>query len=263
MLRHYLNTLYRLLCPVLLTGETRSISCDEGLLPSAKWKGLRENGSVGYRNLLGVAAVISLALSASACGDLKTGNAEVYGIARFKMPAFPETGGNKIQIFTEMHYQPSYRMQEGPRLAPPSDSVPVNGKELRYLSLEDHTALQIPHQAMKTYDATTAQKLYEINCMVCHGPTLKGANEPDKAKKAKILPFMTRAPLPEDLTSKIAKNSTDGELFAFISNGGRQGYALRERGKESTSPMPEFRFLLTENERWALVTYLRSVQGTH
>lgn len=263
MLRHYLNILYRLLCPVLLAEETRSISCDENLLPSSKWKELRKNGSVRYRNLLGVAAVISLALSASACGDLKTGNAEVYGIARFKMPAFPETGANKIQIFTEMHYQPSYRMQEGPRLAPPPDSVPVNGKELRYLSLEDHKALQISDQATKTYDATTAQKLYELNCMVCHGPTLKGPNEPDKAKKAKILSFMTRAPLPEDLTSKITKNSTDGELFAFISNGGRQGYALRERGKESTSPMPEFRFLLTEDERWALVTYLRSVQETH
>ena len=216
---------------------------------------IRKGASRG-RSLFWVVGLIGLALSASACGNIRTGDAEVYGIARFKMPAFPETGANKIQVYTEMHYQPSYRLQEGPRLQPPPGSVPVTGRELRYASLEEYKTLQAPD----TYDATRAQRLYTLNCTVCHGPTLRGAEEPDQAKQAKILPFMTRPPLPEDLTSQTTKDSTDGELFAFISNGGRQGYALRERDRESNSPMPEFRLLLAEDERWALVKYLRSVQ---
>ena len=40
--------------------------------------------------------------------------------------------------------------------------------------------------------------------------------------------------------------------------GGRQGLSARLRDRDSTSPMPEFRLLLTEDERWALVRYLRS-----
>ena len=222
---------------------------------------IRKGASVGWRSLFWVSGLIGLVLSASACGNIRTGDAEVYGIARFKMPAFPKTGANRIQVYTEMHYQPSYRLQEGPRLQPPPGSVPVTGRELHYASLEEHKTLQAPDRVVRTYDATGVQRLYTINCMVCHGPTLKGDKETDPARRAKVLPFMTRPPLPEDLTGESTKDSTDGELFAFISNGGRQGYALRERGRESNSPMPEFRFLLTEDERWALVMYLRSVQG--
>ena len=225
-------------------------------------RGKARKGAPGvWVGLFWVVGLIGLALSASACGNLRTGDAEVYGIARFKMPAFPKTGANRVQAFTEMHYQPSYRVQEGPRLQPPAGSVPVTGRELRYASLEEYVTLEAPDRVVRAYDPTVAQRLYTINCMVCHGPTFRGSKETDPTKQAKVLPFMTRPPLPEDLIGQTSKDSTDGELFAFISNGGRQGYALRERGRESNSPMPEFRFLLTEDERWALVMYLRSVQG--
>lgn len=210
-----------------------------------------------------------LVLLATACsGNVRTGELEIYGVATIKMPAFPETGSNKVQLLTEMHYQHSYRSQEGPRLLPPIDSVPVTGREMRYATLDEYRPLTVTDHLDKSYDPTRAQGLFNINCMVCHGPTLRGQAEEDESARATILRLWPRTdtgslvgPTPADLLSDITKEATDGELFAFISKGGRQGLAATERGRDSRSPMPEFVWLLTEEERWALVMYLRSEQG--
>ena len=213
--------------------------------------------------ILAFVATIALLIAAAACGNIRTGEVEVYGVARFKMPAVTQTGANKIQTFTEMHYSPSYRSQEGPRLLPPPDSVPITGRELRYASLEEYSKVGVPPDIVESYDSAAAQHLYTINCQVCHGPTLKGEKEESPALRATILPLMPRGPFPADLTGLSARpaSSTDGALFAFITEGGRQGYALKQSGRESASPMPEFRRLLTEAERWWLVMYIRAVQA--
>ena len=192
---------------------------------------------------------IAVAMVATGCSsNLRTGEFELHGIAKFNLPAFPETGGNKVEVFNEMHYQPSFRSQEGPRLLPPPESVPVTGKELRYATLEEYKDLEAP--ATLEYDVDKARSLYGINCQVCHGAALQG--------EGPILKYMTRGPFPADLTDDLTQSSTSGELFAFISRGGRQGLAAIERDRESQSPMPEFQRLLTAEERWMLVMYLRS-----
>ena len=226
-------------------------------------------GRSALRRATALLLLLAMALTLSACSaNTRTGDVEVRGIAKFKMPAFPETGANAVEIFTEMHYQPSYRAQEGPRILPPEDSVPVTGKEIRYGTLEEYAVLSVPGRFGETYAQERAQRLYRINCMMCHGPTLRGEKEEEEAAQAKMLGFWPRSPetgrligpAPADLLSDLTKGSTDGELFAFVSNGGRQGLAAIERGRRSASPMPEFRFLLSEEERWHLVTYLRSQQ---
>ena len=192
--------------------------------------------------------VASLACS----GNIRTGEVEIYGIAKFGMPAFPESG-NFIEIFNEMHYQPWHKSQEGPRLLPPLDSVPVTGREVRYTSLAAHADLQVPAAVEQIYDRDKTAEIFRINCMVCHGEAMVG--------DGKMADMMTKdglSPLPADLTLPLTQDSPDGDLFAFISWGGRQGSAANFRGKQSTSPMPQFRLLLTEAERWALVMYLRS-----
>ena len=197
---------------------------------------------------------IVLALGAGvACYDSDIGEITIGDAIRIEAPAITQTGSNPIQLFTEMHYQPSYRIQEGPRLLPPPQSVPVTGRELRYSSQDEYRELPVPDHLVQSYDPTQAQELYAVNCVVCHATSLQGDGP--------IRQFMTRGPFPADLTSDATRSSTDGELFGFISGGGRQGLALTSLGRPSASPMPEFRLLLSEEERWALVQYLRSRIG--
>ncbi len=194
-----------------------------------------------------------LALLASGCYDPKTGEANVGDLAEFTLPAFPGSGAHAVVVFSEMHYSPSARSQEGPRLLPPDDSVPVTGREIRYSSLAEYALLDVPSGVNGQYSATTAGELYRVNCSVCHGVALRGDGS--------MVQFMQRGPLPSDLMSDIAIGSEPGEVFAFITEGGRQGYAATSRGRASSSPMPAFKPLLSEEERWMLVKYLRDAQG--
>jgi len=81
-----------------------------------------------------------------------------------------------------------------------------------------------------------AKKLAEQNCATCHGPSGKG----DGPAAAALPP-----PKPADWTSKKLASETDGELFWKISNG---------RGA-----MPPWKHL-PEEQRWALINYIRSLQ---
>ena len=206
-----------------------------------------------WRTWAALIAAALLAVSTTACYNNNTGETNVGGAINFKLPAFPESGANAVQVFTEMHYQPSYRAQEGPRLLPPPDSVPVTGREARYTSLDEYKALKVPESARRTYDPIGAQTLFAVNCVVCHGTSLRGDGP--------IVPFIDSGPAPANLTASATTGAADGELFGFISGGGRQGLASILRGRESASPMPEFRRLLTEEQRWHLVLYLRALIG--
>lgn len=192
-------------------------------------------------------------MAALGCYNHRTGETTIGGAIRFKLPAFPETGAHAVNVFTEMHYQPSYRVQEVPRLLPAPDSVPVTGRAVQLRSLEEYRPLEIPLQVLQTYDAQRAQTLYQVNCQVCHGATLLGDGP--------MRQYLQGGPLPANLTLDVTRNATNGELFAFVSEGGRQGAAAVFRGRESTSPMPPFKFLLTDEERWTLVKFLRDTIG--
>ena len=210
-------------------------------------KGKDRSGGAASLRLLALLAALALGIVAAGCYNNNTGAANIGGKIKLTLPAFPESGGHAVEVFTEMHFQPSYKSQEGPRLLPPEDSVPVTGREVRYVSMDEYEQLAMPDAS---YDAAQAQRLFTVNCAVCHGESLKGDGP--------ILEFMTRGPFPADLTAAATQDATDGALFGFISGGGRQGLAAKLRGRESSSPMPEFRLLLTEAERWGLVRYLRS-----
>ena len=80
------------------------------------------------------------------------------------------------------------------------------------------------------------KKAAQVNCASCHGASGKG----DGAAAAAL------NPKPADWTSKKVQDETDGELFWKISNG---------RGA-----MPPWKHL-AENERWALVRYIRTLKG--
>ena len=87
----------------------------------------------------------------------------------------------------------------------------------------------------KTLEA--GKKLAQINCVTCHGPDGKGTGPAAAALN----------PKPADWTSKKIQDESDGELFWKISNG---------RGA-----MPAWKATLSENERWTMVHYVRSLKG--
>jgi mono/diheme cytochrome c family protein len=85
-------------------------------------------------------------------------------------------------------------------------------------------------------DLPGARKLYLDKCAECHGDTGKGDGPQGKMYD----------PLPKDLTDAAHMNAvSDGELFYKISEGHR--------------PMPAFRKRLTDEQRWQLVLFLRSL----
>ncbi len=79
------------------------------------------------------------------------------------------------------------------------------------------------------------KKIAETNCVPCHGP--KGLGD---GPAAAALPVK-----PANWTSPAVQGEADGELFWKITNG---------RG-----PMPPWKHL-AENDRWALVYYIRSLK---
>jgi mono/diheme cytochrome c family protein len=86
-------------------------------------------------------------------------------------------------------------------------------------------------------DAKTIEqgkKVAQVNCVSCHGAKGKG----DGAAAAAL------NPKPADWTSKRVQAESDGEIFWKLSTG---------RGA-----MPSWKFL-PENDRWALVRYIRSL----
>ena len=211
--------------------------------------------SIGIALLVTALAMFALV----GCYNNNTGETNIGDSIRFKLPAFPETGSNKVQVFTEMHYQPSYRSQEGPRLDVPDSAVPISGKEVVLTSVEEYAALESPGG-----DAANGAALFAINCVVCHGTELDGQGS-----------VMVTGPsmVPANLRGEVTMERTDGELYGLISYGGNTGFTTRvpaltdptvdgERCVgQGSCPMPEFRKLLTESERWDLVTYLRGMQG--
>jgi mono/diheme cytochrome c family protein len=86
-------------------------------------------------------------------------------------------------------------------------------------------------------DAKTIEqgrKVAQVNCVTCHGAKGKG----DGAAAVAL------NPKPADWTSRKVQDESDGEIFWKISTG---------RGA-----MPAWRHL-PENDRWALVRYVRSL----
>jgi mono/diheme cytochrome c family protein len=80
--------------------------------------------------------------------------------------------------------------------------------------------------------------LYSTNCTPCHGDKGKGDGPAAQAL----------APKPADHTSSIVQNETDGSLFWKLSEG--------------RNPMPGYKKILTDKQRWELVNYIRTLSKT-
>ena len=106
--------------------------------------------------------------------------------------------------------------------------------------------------------------------MVCHGTNLRGEDG-----DARILPYLANATgaKPRNLVNvklnsdggqvkgAASDDTTDGEIYAWITYGGQAGFASALRDRPTTSWMPQFGRLLSEEERWELVMLIRAEQA--
>lgn len=83
-----------------------------------------------------------------------------------------------------------------------------------------------------------AQVIYTTYCSPCHGNKGRG----DGAAASGL------ATKPADHSSGIIQKQTDGALFWMISEG--------------RNPMPSYKTALTDNQRWELVNYIRTLAKT-
>jgi mono/diheme cytochrome c family protein len=115
---------------------------------------------------------------------------------------------------------------------------------LVYSAFENNKPWVIPEEAKKRQNPLTASEstlktakgIYVDECAQCHGERGKG-DGPEAAM---------HDPRPSDITDTSHMNAvTDGEIFYQISEGRK--------------PMPSFKKRLTEDQRWGLVLFVRSL----
>jgi len=147
-------------------------------------------------------------------------------------------GTYPIEVFPEQHYSQSFRSQEPPRLAPAPDAVPFS-------VLGERSVLEVPARKTREYRPAVAAELYRVNCSTCHGNKGDG--------KGSIVPHLTspnsyyastaggpyNAP-PNLIQSR--KNLNEQAVYSILTNG--------------IMVMPKFGLLLSEEERWDLVSYM-------
>ncbi len=85
------------------------------------------------------------------------------------------------------------------------------------------------------------RELYQQRCVDCHGREGKGNGYMSPQLKREGQPIA-----PTNLASQMVQANTDGELFWKITNG--------------KSPMPASRVRFSDEERWAIVAYLRTLK---
>jgi len=85
--------------------------------------------------------------------------------------------------------------------------------------------------------ATAKGKItFEQLCLPCHGAKGKGDGPAG----------ITLNPMPQDLTSAMVQKQTDGAIFWKVTNG--------------RPPMAPYNSILTDEQRWQLVNYLRQLK---
>lgn len=103
-----------------------------------------------------------------------------------------------------------------------------------WVAPEDAKKVKNPIPATQE-NLAAGEQLFSDNCVLCHGE--KGVGDGPGAKTIKVKPA--------NFTDPKIQAETDGSLFWKMSNG---------RG-----PMPAWKDVLTDEERWKLVNYIRKL----
>ena len=133
-----------------------------------------------------------------------------------------------------------FKVHHGPLLA----NAPLLDEEQQAIAILGDTPEEIPNMLNpitdKTASASRGEKLYINNCSKCHGLSGNGYGT--------VAHGFT--PWPRQLWAwNNTGPETDGYLFSFITNG--------------RSDMPPWGLILSENERWDLINYIKTIKNGH
>ena len=150
-------------------------------------------------------------------------------------------GSYPLDVFPELHYQPSHRPLEPERLSPPEGAVPIRGAAPR-LTFAQAEGLRSPLE--RTAESlAAAQEVYRVNCAACHGADGRG-----RGPLAAYYGRGAAAPVPPtDLAAERVRGRTDGQLWWLVRRG--------------LGNMPAFGEVLDEREAWLAVLAIREVPG--
>ncbi len=130
--------------------------------------------------------------------------------------------------------------ENGGMLLPPEGTIPVSGVPFPYGNTEEdaiRAGLELTNPMQPTPEnVARGQHRYEAACLVCHGVGGEGDG-----------PIIGRFPNPASLIADHAKSYPDGRIYHVITHG--QGI------------MPAHALQVLPEERWAVVLYLRQLQG--
>lgn len=143
----------------------------------------------------------------------------------------------QIDWVSFMEIQPSFKHMEDP-LPPPAGSVPIQGAA--YLTGMGAPINPVPADAASV---ERGARLYEINCLHCHGPQGHGDGPVTEELLRK----------PADLASPFVSNLADGDIFIVITHGLKMVPGFK-------GGMPGLKDSLTAGDRWDVVNYVRSLQ---
>lgn len=135
----------------------------------------------------------------------------------------------RIPFDTDMAENIAVDYQEGPRLAPPQEAVPIQGEAV--------LGNEFPINPIAPDDTSLqrGQILYDVHCALCHGYQGHG-NGP-------LATYYER--MPTDLAGSATANEFDGSVYLVI----LQGYGL----------MPSLYENLTVRESWDVINYVRTI----
>ena len=115
--------------------------------------------------------------------------------------------------------------------------VGVSTQEDRWKAPEKSKELKNPIAASaKAQSAKRGSKIFKTRCMICHGMQGTGNGIGGKALN----------PKPQNLTLHMVQSQTDGEIFWKITNG--------------RNDMIKWGPILSEDQRWDLVNYVRTLK---
>ena len=218
-----------------------SIEAEAGLLDVAAIQAaLKEAGAVTIEVLaelpppkkMSLQALLGLAAGGAAACWL-AGAAMYWGVKLF--PVLPPMSHMLEQPRLDAQ-KPSRFFKDGRGMqAPPAGTI-ARG-QLPYPYEKEEPAKDLANPLPRTMEVLRlGRKMFSNNCLICHGPLADGT------------PILTAAygGKPANLQAKKFLDYTDGEIYHTIM-----------RGKNA---MPPFGGGFTEDERWAVVHYVRALQ---